>query len=258
MNNLKLLIIVLGTALCQNNRKVLVQNNPFSFQLYDDDVVSQKSCLSYVTGFDWIESAVTKMVQQYIDAYNDRWKGEKKTIQKFNTKHNTRFAKGGELGEGLQLEIEGADKIGWWGDLKGRTVSTTDSKETIENDVRNRKVLFEVPVKVTSNGSPARISFTTNLKVELILRNKTTKRDLFEPFYVPYFEIKLQRQIDLNGYKCDKSKDICDHIFNSMVNTFAPTLLPFEDKDYWDQPSAYRLLAGLIESANMMAEKHAL
>ena len=42
-------------------------------------ILQHKSCMNFVVGFDYIETALTKIVQQYIDFFNDRYDGKRQT-----------------------------------------------------------------------------------------------------------------------------------------------------------------------------------
>ena len=42
-----------------------------------DNALAQKSCLSFMVGLDFVEQAMTKIVQQYVDIWADRWKGRR-------------------------------------------------------------------------------------------------------------------------------------------------------------------------------------
>jgi hypothetical protein len=48
--------------------------------LADQKVIAHRSCMQVRLGYDKIYSALEKMVQQYIDTYNDRWEGHKPTV----------------------------------------------------------------------------------------------------------------------------------------------------------------------------------
>lgn len=38
------------------------QYSPFHFAISDEAVLEQKTCMAYITGYDYIETAVNKMV----------------------------------------------------------------------------------------------------------------------------------------------------------------------------------------------------
>jgi hypothetical protein len=44
-----------------------------------DFVLQQRSCMGFVIGFDYLETAIIKMIQQYIDIFNDRYDGKRQT-----------------------------------------------------------------------------------------------------------------------------------------------------------------------------------
>lgn len=59
----------------------IVMGEEIYFQHASDEVLDQKSCFAVEMGFDFIETAVTKMVQQYADVFNERWNGERESPQ---------------------------------------------------------------------------------------------------------------------------------------------------------------------------------
>lgn len=42
----------------------------------------------------------------------------------------------------------------------------------------------------------------------------------------------------------------CSDIYNEMVNAFTFKLMTFNTGKFWDQPSSYRLLKGLMRTSN--------
>ena len=50
-------------------------------QLASDFILSQKGCFSAQIGYDYLETSISKMIQQYIDIYNDRWPFRRLSVQ---------------------------------------------------------------------------------------------------------------------------------------------------------------------------------
>ena len=64
--------------------------------------------MSFIVGVDFIETAVTKMVQQYVDVYNVRWDGGRVSPQEsHNTTLNEHKRWYGTKNEQFQLEVKG-------------------------------------------------------------------------------------------------------------------------------------------------------
>lgn len=68
------------------------------------------------------------------------------------------------------------------------------------------------------------------------------------------FTMKNQN-ITIFNYTC--SRDDCDLIKTSLKAEFAKKVMPFEDGQFWDQPSSYRLLNGLLTTFHRYSEQYA-
>lgn len=157
--------------------------------------LEQRSCMSFVAGFDFIETSLTKMMQQYIDIYNDRWNGSKASPQSQNKWSNTPFT------DGLQYRIEILAPKSRFGHIEAR-------------ESKNLKV--EVPVKVESRDKD--VEFQTEFKVEMTSQ----------------FKIVNQKKIEIKDFKCKKENNKCEEIRKEMENGFAAKIMPFEGGKYWD------------------------
>ena len=49
----------------------------------------------------------------------------------------------------------------------------------------------------------------------------------------------------------------CSDIYNEMVNAFTFKLMTFNTGKFWDQPSSYRLLKGLMRTTNEYLKQYA-
>lgn len=52
----------------------------------------------------------------------------------------------------------------------------------------------------------------------------------------------------MRNFRCVEEARFCDKLRNEIETTFAKKLMP-TDNWFWDQPSAYRFLAGMLEAA---------
>ena len=77
-----------------------------------DFVLQHKTCMGFKIGFDYIETALTKIAQQYIDIFNDRYDGNRSTPQLFKTYRKYDFS-------GVKFKIEPLIKRSWQGDIGG-------------------------------------------------------------------------------------------------------------------------------------------
>ena len=55
------------------------------------------------------------------------------------------------------------------------------------------------------------------------------------------------------NFKCSFPQSKCDEIEKDL-SKFAPSVMPFQHGDFWDQPSAFRQLEGLIQMVNNYAQ----
>ena len=69
----------------------------------------------------------------------------------------------------------------------------------------------------------------------------------------------MVHQLDLKEFKGDRiSQDIKNEIQNDLTNTLASKIIKVQSSvDFWDQPSSYRLLQGLLTTTNKYAELYA-
>lgn len=75
---------------------------------------------------------------------------------------------------------------------------------------------------------------------------------------IPQISISLDRQIEITNWKCDdKTIEKCNSIQNDLINTFAYKIFSFEDGEYFDQVSAFRLVGGLATTFNQYAQENA-
>ena len=65
---------------------------------------------------------------------------------------------------------------------------------------------------------------------------------------MPQLTIAVKRHSVVKDFKCD-AKD-CSKIKSNLETSFASKILRFESVTFWDQPSAYRLIGGLMRTVN--------
>jgi|DEB0MinimDraft_12_1074336.scaffolds.fasta_scaffold121248_1 hypothetical protein len=81
---------------------------------------------------------------------------------------------------------------------------------------------------------------------------------------LPKLRLHTRNEIKLEDYKCEfvsegknTTDNICMDIYSNLTKSFSSKIVTFKDGQYWDQPSSYRFIAGLVRNYNEYATTYA-
>ena len=122
---------------------------------------------------------------------------------------------------------------------------------------------MEVPIEARNNrndsdGHGLDLSFTTDLRLRVVISSKSVQRKDIKDFMAPVLELELESVSELKNYRCRSRDDkFCQVAKNSLKSTFARRLANFgQNSSFFDQPSAYRLVEELISFVNHNSHSH--
>jgi hypothetical protein len=130
------------------------KTEPFS-QFTSDFAMEQRSCMSAQIGYDYLHTNIEKMVQQYLDLYNDRWNGKRQTFQKIKTWRDHLFK------ENMHFKIEPLEvpADAKYGELTG--------KREVNKNAQGSRLEVSVPVKVSTREGNVQATFKTSLIIAI-------------------------------------------------------------------------------------------
>ena len=130
-------------------------------------------------GFEFIDTVITKMVQQYADVYNMRWDGHRVTPQNsyWRTFEQANWSQGAPASisnylKDLKIKFKSDHKRFFFEDFIPQHIVQLTS---------NRSLRIEVPLSAYTSSSSPSISFSANLNFNLSI-SATNILDLGKPF----------------------------------------------------------------------------
>lgn len=185
---------------------------------------------------------MTKVVQQSVDIWNDRWNGRREQTRKvdnhyneFVNKMNENFANGREWSTNRNtkfadriVEIYPKKGVYNYGYFHGSSLKVEDQEAVLTVPIVGKAYIFEFEIEV---------------KVVLSIKNG--------------IHLSFPEKTAIADFKClTQEQDECDLAYNDLVNTFYQKLFP--DLWFWDLPSSLRFIKGFARTFNEMEKAKSL
>jgi len=197
-----------------------------------------------------------KMVQQYIDSYNDRWGAFKHVPNKPKSFRDIEFGRQMHYRVTPLERRDGKEDAGFLmnilkPDRHQRLKGDQHKQETEEGNV----LKVRIPVLVT----PREGYYPTHLMsmrtaFEVTLREYNVPSSYTAEKVVPQLKLEVTKELVVDEFSCvNADEELCADLKQDLVENLAHTILNFESTDYWDSPSAFRFLQGWVRAANEFA-----